>query len=93
MRLNWYNKKHKEIRQPNANLLHMLWDMIKFSTSNLSQIIFSEKLFLLMDRISEKIRALNKCCLNKDGALEETVKEKRILQSQCRFFVDNTHCK
>ena len=34
-----------------------------------------------MDRISEKMRALNKCCLNKDGGLEETVKEKRILQS------------
>ena len=71
----------------------MLWDMIKFSTTNLSQIIFSGKFFLLMDRIREKMGAFNMCCLNEVGGLEETVKEKSILQTQCRFFVDNTPCK
>ena len=33
------------------------------------------------------------CGLNEDEGLKETVKEKSILQSQCRFFVDNTPCK
>ena len=85
MRLNWYDKKRKQMPMPNVNLSHILWDMIKFSTTNLSQIIFSGKLFLSMDRISEKMGAFN--------ILEETVKEKSILQSQCRFFVENTSCK
>ena len=85
MRLNWYDKKRKQMPMPNANLSHILWDIIKFSTTNLSQIIFSGKLFLSMDRISEKMGAFN--------ILEETVKEKSILQSQCRFFVENTSCK
>ena len=79
MRLNWYDKKRKQIRQPNANLSHILWDMIKFSTTNLSQIIFREELFLLMVRISEIMEAFNMCCLSEDGGLEETVKEKSIL--------------
>ena len=79
MRLNWYDKKRRQIRQSNANLSHILWDMIKFSTTNLSQIIFSGELFLLMVRISEIMGAFNMCYLSEDGGLEETVKEKSIL--------------
>ena len=36
-KFNWYGKMRKQIRQPNANLSHTLWDMIKFSATNLSQ--------------------------------------------------------
>ena len=93
MRLNCNDKNCKQIRQSKANLLHRLRDMIKFSTTNLSQIIFSGKLFLLISRISEEMGTFNMCCLNEDGGLKETVKEISILQSQCRFFVDNTPCK
>ena len=74
-KFNWYDKMRKQIRQPNANLSHTLWDMIKFSATNLSQISFSGKLFLSMDRISEKMGAFNMCSLNEDGSLQETVKE------------------
>ena len=51
----------------------MLWNMIKFSTANLNQLIFSRELFLFKGRINEIMEAFNICSLNKDGALEETV--------------------
>ena len=73
MRRNWYDKKRREIRKSSANLSHMLWNMIKFSTANLNQLIFSRELFLFKGRINEIMEAFNICSLNKDGALEETV--------------------
>ena len=46
-----------------------------------------------MARISENMEAFNMCCLNEDEDIQETVKEKSIFQSQCRFFADNAPCK
>ena len=80
MRCNWYDKNRRQIRKSSANLSHMLWNMIKFSTANLNQIIFSRELFLFKGRISEIMEAFNICSLKKNGALEEAVKEKSILQ-------------
>lgn len=73
MRRNWYDKNRREIRKSSANYSHMLWNMIKFSTANLNQLIFSRELFLFKGRINEIMEAFNICSLNKDGALEETV--------------------
>ena len=56
-------------RQPNANLSYMLWDMIKFSTTSLNQIIFREELFILRGRITDNMGAFNMCCLNEDRGL------------------------
>ena len=80
MRCNWYDKNRRQIRKSSTNLSHMLWNMIKFSTANLNQIIFSRELFLFKGRISEIMEAFNICSLKKNGALEEAVKEKSILQ-------------
>ena len=80
MRCNWYDKNRRQIRKSSANLSHMLWNMIKFSTANLNQIIFSRELFLFKGRISEIMEAFNICSLKKNGALEETVKEKNKMK-------------